>query len=80
MHNIRHNLFLTFIYITTGIPVAARVLNPFFGILLSPIFVAAAMALSSVSVIGNLFKGLLVIQKVIAIGITTHILFLNSWL
>ena len=52
MRNIRQNLFFAFIYNALGIPVAAGVLYPFFGILLSPI-IAAAMALSSVSVIGN---------------------------
>jgi len=53
MSNIRQNLFLAFIYNTAGIPVAAGVLYPFFGILLSPVIAAAAMALSSVSVIAN---------------------------
>ncbi len=56
MRNIRQNLFFAFIYNTAGIPIAAGVLYPFFGILLSPIFAAAAMALSSVSVIGNALR------------------------
>ncbi|MDE3775589.1 copper-translocating P-type ATPase [Sinorhizobium meliloti] len=53
MRNIRQNLFFAFIYNAAGIPVAAGVLYPAFGLLLSPIIAAAAMALSSVSVIGN---------------------------
>lgn len=53
MRNIRQNLFFAFIYNALGVPVAAGVLYPFFGILLSPIIAAAAMALSSVSVIAN---------------------------
>jgi len=53
MRNIRQNLFFAFIYNALGVPVAAGALYPFFGILLSPIIAAAAMALSSVSVIGN---------------------------
>lgn len=53
MRNIRQNLFLAFIYNVLGVPIAAGVLYPFFGILLSPIVASAAMALSSVSVIGN---------------------------
>jgi Cu+-exporting ATPase len=53
MRNIRQNLFFAFIYNALGVPVAAGVLFPFFGILLSPIIAAAAMALSSVSVIAN---------------------------
>ena len=53
MKNIRANLFFAFVYNVAGIPVAAGVLYPFFGILLSPIVAAAAMALSSVSVIAN---------------------------
>ena len=53
MSNIRQNLFFAFIYNTAGVPIAAGVLYPFFGILLSPIIAAAAMSFSSVSVIGN---------------------------
>ena len=53
MRNIRQNLFFAFIYNALGVPIAAGVLYPFFGILLSPIIAAAAMALSSVSVVGN---------------------------
>jgi Cu+-exporting ATPase len=53
VRNIRQNLFLAFVYNAAGIPVAAGVLYPAFGILLSPIIAAAAMALSSVSVVGN---------------------------
>ncbi len=48
MANIRQNLFFAFAYNTVGIPIAAGVLYPFFGILLSPMFAAAAMSLSSV--------------------------------
>lgn len=53
MRNIRENLFLSFVYNAAGVPVAAGVLYPWFGLLLSPIIAGAAMALSSVSVIGN---------------------------
>ncbi len=53
MSNIRQNLFFAFVYNAAGIPIAAGILYPFFGILLSPIIAAAAMALSSVSVIAN---------------------------
>jgi Cu+-exporting ATPase len=56
MGNIRQNLFFAFIYNSVGVPIAAGVLYPFFGILLSPIIAAAAMALSSVSVIGNALR------------------------
>ena len=56
MRNIRQNLFFAFIYNAAGIPVAAGVLYPAFGILLSPIIAAAAMALSSVSVVGNALR------------------------
>jgi len=56
MANIRQNLFFAFIYNAAGVPVAAGLLYPFFGILLSPIIAAAAMALSSVSVIGNALR------------------------
>jgi Cu+-exporting ATPase len=56
MRNIRQNLFFAFIYNAIGVPVAAGVLYPAFGILLSPIIAAAAMALSSVSVIANALR------------------------
>ena len=56
MTNIRQNLFFAFIYNAAGVPVAAGVLYPLFGLLLSPIIAAAAMALSSVSVIGNALR------------------------
>lgn len=53
MSNIRQNLFFAFVYNAAGVPVAAGILYPAFGLLLSPVIAAAAMALSSVSVIGN---------------------------
>jgi Cu+-exporting ATPase len=56
MRNIRQNLFFAFVYNALGVPIAAGVLYPAFGILLSPIFAAAAMALSSVSVVGNALR------------------------
>jgi Cu+-exporting ATPase len=56
MRNIRQNLFLAFIYNAAGVPIAAGALYPFFGILLSPIVAAAAMSLSSVSVVGNALR------------------------
>jgi Cu+-exporting ATPase len=56
MRNIRQNLFFAFIYNAAGVPIAAGVLYPWFGILLSPIIAAAAMALSSVSVVGNALR------------------------
>jgi len=56
MRNIRQNLFLSFAYNVAGVPVAAGVLYPFFGVLLSPVVAAAAMALSSISVIGNALR------------------------
>ena len=56
MRNIRQNLFFAFIYNTLGIPLAAGILYPFFGLLLSPIIAAAAMSFSSVSVIGNALR------------------------
>ncbi|MFL6570080.1 MAG: HAD-IC family P-type ATPase, partial [Chthoniobacterales bacterium] len=56
MSNIRQNLFFAFVYNALGIPVAAGVLYPFFGILLSPIIAGAAMSLSSVSVIANALR------------------------
>jgi Cu+-exporting ATPase len=56
MRNIRQNLFFAFVYNAVGVPLAAGVLYPFFGLLLSPIFAAAAMSLSSVSVITNALR------------------------
>ena len=56
MRNIRQNLFFAFLYNALGVPIAAGVLYPFFGVLLSPIVASAAMALSSVSVIGNALR------------------------
>ncbi len=56
MWNIRQNLFFAFIYNTVGVPLAAGVLYPFYGILLSPMFASAAMSLSSVSVIANALR------------------------
>ncbi len=56
MRNIRQNLFFAFVYNAVGVPVAAGILYPFFGILLSPIIAAAAMSLSSVSVVGNALR------------------------
>ncbi|GAA0569184.1 hypothetical protein GCM10009416_04350 [Craurococcus roseus] len=56
MRNIRQDLFSAFAYNAAGVPVAAGVLHPFFGILLSPAVAAAAMALSSVSVVGNALR------------------------
>src|SRR5882757_2266476 len=56
MRNIRQNLFFAFLYNAAGVPIAAGVLYPLFGILLSPVIAAAAMALSSVSVVGNALR------------------------
>ena len=56
MNNIKQNLFFAFIYNTLGVPIAAGVLYPFFGILLSPMIAAAAMSFSSVSVIANALR------------------------
>jgi Cu+-exporting ATPase len=56
MRNIRQNLFFAFVYNAVGVPIAAGILYPFFGILLSPIFAAAAMSFSSVSVITNALR------------------------
>jgi Cu+-exporting ATPase len=56
MRNIKQNLFFAFLYNTVGIPIAAGVLYPFFGLLLSPVIAAAAMSFSSVSVIGNALR------------------------
>ena len=56
MKNIRQNLIFAFVYNVAGIPIAAGVLYPMLGLLLSPMIAAAAMALSSVSVIGNALR------------------------
>jgi len=56
MRNIRQNLFFAFIYNALGVPIAAGVLYPFFGILLSPMIAGAAMSFSSVSVIANALR------------------------
>ena len=56
MRNVRQNLFLAFVYNAVGVPVAAGVLYPVLGILVSPIWASAAMTLSSVSVIGNALR------------------------
>jgi Cu+-exporting ATPase len=56
MTNIKQNLFFAFVYNTVGVPIAAGALYPFFGLLLSPMLAAAAMSLSSVSVIGNALR------------------------
>ena len=56
MHNIRRNLLFAFAYNSLGVPIAAGLLYPFFGVLLSPMLAAAAMSLSSVSVIGNALR------------------------
>jgi Cu+-exporting ATPase len=56
MSNIRQNLFFAFVYNSAGVPIAAGVLYPIFGILLSPVIAAAAMSMSSVSVIGNALR------------------------
>jgi Cu+-exporting ATPase len=56
MRNIRQNLFFAFIYNVLGIPIAAGVLYPFFGMLLSPIIASLAMTFSSVSVVGNALR------------------------
>jgi Cu+-exporting ATPase len=56
MRNVKQNLFFAFLYNALGVPVAAGVLYPFLGIMLSPIIAAAAMSLSSVSVVGNALR------------------------
>src|SRR5262249_25031762 len=56
MTNIKQNLFFAFVYNSAGVPIAAGALYPFFGLLLSPVIAAAAMSLSSVSVIGNALR------------------------
>ncbi len=56
MRNIRQNLFFAFLYNAVGVPIAAGVLYPFVGLLLSPMIASAAMTFSSVSVIGNALR------------------------
>jgi cation transport ATPase len=56
MRNIKQNLFFAFVYNALGVPIAAGILYPFFGILLSPIIAATAMSFSSVSVISNALR------------------------
>jgi Cu+-exporting ATPase len=56
MRNIRQNLAFAFLYNAAGVPIAAGLLYPLFGLLLSPVVAAAAMALSSVSVVGNALR------------------------
>jgi len=56
MRNIKQNLFWAFVYNTLGVPIAAGILYPFFGLLLSPMLAAAAMSFSSVSVVGNALR------------------------
>ena len=56
MNNLRQNLFLAFVYNAVGVPVAAGILYPFVGLLISPVWASAAMTLSSVSVIGNALR------------------------
>ena len=56
MANIRQNLFFAFVYNALGVPIAAGVLYPIFGLLLNPMVAAAAMSLSSVSVVGNALR------------------------
>ncbi|MDY6941775.1 MAG: heavy metal translocating P-type ATPase, partial [Pseudomonadota bacterium] len=56
LRNIRQNLFFAFVYNSLGVPIAAGLLYPFFGLLLSPMLAAAAMSLSSVSVIANALR------------------------
>jgi Cu+-exporting ATPase len=56
MRNIRQNLFLAFVYNAVGVPVAAGVLYPFFGVLISPIWASVAMSASSLSVVGNALR------------------------
>ena len=56
MRNIKQNLFFAFVYNALGVPIAAGVLYPAFGLLLSPMIAAAAMSLSSVSVVGNALR------------------------
>ena len=72
MKNIRQNLFWAFAYNSLGVPIAAGILYPFFGILLSPIIAAAAMSFSSVTVIGNALR----LRK---LDIYTFIRKINYW-
>ena len=72
MRNIRQNLVFAFLYNALGIPVAAGVLYPAFGVLLSPIVAALAMALSSVSVIGNALR-LRNVRLAASVPVTRHV-------
>lgn len=56
MTNIRQNLFLAFVYNALAVPVAAGILYPYFGLLISPVCASAAMSLRSVSVVGNALR------------------------
>jgi len=56
MKNIKQNLFFAFVYNAVGVPIVAGVLYPFFGLLLNPMIAAAAMSLSSLSVLGNALR------------------------
>jgi Cu+-exporting ATPase len=56
MRNIRQNLWFAFLYNSLGVPIAAGILYPFFGLLLSPMIASAAMTMSSVSVISNALR------------------------
>jgi Cu+-exporting ATPase len=56
MRNVKQNLFFSFVYNTLGVPIAAGVLYPLFGLMLSPMIAAAAMSLSSVSVVANALR------------------------
>jgi Cu+-exporting ATPase len=56
LSNIKQNLFFAFVYNAAGVPIAAGLFYPFFGLLLSPVMAAAAMSLSSVSVVGNALR------------------------
>lgn len=56
MRNIRQNLFVAFVYNSIEVPIAAGVLHPFFGLLLSPMIAAAAMSFSSLSVVSNALR------------------------
>ena len=56
LRNVRQNLFFAFVYNVVGVPVAAGVLSPAFGVLLSPVLASAAMTFSSLSVVGNALR------------------------